>query len=78
MDPNETARLLVAALERRQWDAVEAHANDLLSWLDRGGFPPLLIGSAGLGSSWHRPIARVACLRALSLATPERARRPVD
>lgn len=75
MDPNETARLLMAALERSQWEAVEAHAHDLLLWLDIYGFPPVLIGSAQLGSVWHRRIARAVGLAALTLARHELSQR---
>ncbi|KKM89870.1 hypothetical protein LCGC14_1244290 [marine sediment metagenome] len=42
MDPDETLRALVDALERRDTDSAGAHFYALLEWLKLGGFTPKL------------------------------------
>lgn len=40
MDPNKTLSLLNACLQGEAFIVAEEHAEDLLLWLNRGGFPP--------------------------------------
>ena len=42
MDPKATLKLIFAAMDRRDFDAVFEHARDLDQWLCRGGFYPVL------------------------------------
>ena len=48
MDPTECLRLLRAAEAARDWPAAFEHADNLITWLYRGGFPP---------EPWDRPTA---------------------
>lgn len=40
MDPNETYRLWLAAVKRKDTDAAVEHYGHLSEWLARGGFEP--------------------------------------
>jgi len=40
VDPTECLRLLRAAEAAQDWTAACEHAEDLITWLCRGGFPP--------------------------------------
>ncbi len=46
MDPTESLRLLRAADASCDWAAALEHAENLITWLVRGGFPP---------EPWDRP-----------------------
>ena len=66
MDPDQTLRELLDALNQRRWDDVEASAENLLGWLHKRGFPPHTLGPEALGTSWHRAVAEFVCFAALS------------
>jgi len=40
MDPTACWRDLLLAVAERRTDEARSHADDLLVWFDRGGFPP--------------------------------------
>ena len=40
MDPTACLDLAIGALLDSDWEAAFEHACDLLTWLNRGGFPP--------------------------------------
>jgi hypothetical protein len=42
MDPENTARLIIAALLDGDPDALRRHSEDLADWIDAGGFMPEL------------------------------------
>ncbi len=65
MDPQATWDQLLCAYAEGDWDIIEERATDLIEWLDRGGFPPTVLGNPGLGPEWERALARAGCLHAL-------------
>ena len=61
MDPQATwERLIEAYAGRDRTDAKDA-AEDLLVWLDGGGFPPQTLPSLPMDDAWNRTIAEAAC-----------------
>ena len=42
MDPTETWNMMLAAYADDDWQEGRDHAGDLLHWLERGGFTPLI------------------------------------
>ncbi len=44
MDPNRTWQDLAQAVADDDWETAGELAEDLLGWLDRGGFPPEITG----------------------------------
>jgi len=40
MDPNATVNEIEIAMEDQDWEQARYLAEDLLTWLDNGGFPP--------------------------------------
>lgn len=69
MDPQATWDDLLSALGQHDW--VQAHdaANALREWIQRGGFPPTVLGHPGLETDFERALAIAACDYVLSLAT---------
>ena len=67
MDPQAAWDQLLAAYAAGDWDEIEEHATDLLAWLDRGGFPPMIIQQPDLDSDWNRALARAGCLHVLEV-----------
>ena len=65
----QTAQLcaLAVAYSAGDWDQIQERATDLIAWLDRGGFPPLIVPNSELDSNWNRALARAGCLYALDL-----------
>lgn len=57
MDPNQAWRELASAVHEEQWEEASQIAEDLLSWLDRGGFPPRISGKNG----FDRVVAKSTC-----------------
>jgi len=62
MDPNATWKLLAEAFEQVQsdceaWEAIEEHAENLMYWLSRGGFPPEITGHR----EFDRLVAKQTC-----------------
>ena len=75
MDPDQTLRELLEALQERRWNDIEAYAKDLLLWLRKGGFPPQTLGPKELGRKWHRAVAEFVCFAAQSKVREWRFRR---
>jgi hypothetical protein len=65
MDPQATWDQLLCAYAEGDWDIIEERTTDLLAWLDRGGFPPTVLGNPGLDPEWEWALARAGCLHAL-------------
>lgn len=42
MDPIETFKLMMLAMEEKSHEEAFEHGTNLKSWIERGGFPPLL------------------------------------
>lgn len=66
MDPQACWNDLLDSLADRDWDRVEELAEALLTWLDRGGFPPRAVTGRDLGADWDREIALAGCRFALA------------
>lgn len=75
MDPEVTLRDLLEAVQARAWDRVDELAGVLLDWLEKRGFPPLVIGPRELGVEWHRTMATFVCHLAQSKVQNARKRR---
>jgi hypothetical protein len=75
MDPQATLRDLLAAVADRDWDQVDELSEALLTWLQKGGFPPQTLGPPELGRGWHRPVAEFVCYLAKSQARDAHKRR---
>lgn len=67
MDPDQTVLMLLDALAESNWDQVEELSLALREWLDKGGFPPIIIGDPSLGDRWHRSVARLLCRLAANM-----------
>ena len=67
MDPQAAWEQLLAAYAEGDWDTVEQRATDLITWLDRDGFPPKILNKADLDPDWNRALARAGCAHALSM-----------
>lgn len=61
MDPQAAWSELLAAIDVLDWPAVEELATGLLQWLNRGGFPPLIVGRHAAGLEWNRAVVQFAC-----------------
>jgi len=70
MDPQAAWDRLLCAYADGDWDEIEQLATDLLAWLDRDGFPPLVLPQ-NLGPHWNRALARAGCLVALEILRSE-------
>ncbi len=65
MNPQATWDRLLAAYQAGDWDSIEEHAQELLHWLDGGGFPPQVIEEPTLGADFNQALAQAWCLLAL-------------
>ena len=65
MDPQATWDQLQKAYCIRDWEAVRELAQSLLDWLQRGGFPPTVLGKPFSDPDQHREVALAFCRRAL-------------
>ncbi len=61
MDPQETWRRLLDAWVDNDWEEAEELATALLSWLERGGFPPDVLCPTELGVEFNAALAHAAC-----------------
>ncbi len=75
MDPQAALNELLDALGSRHWDRVRELSDALLTWMERGGFPPVTVGAESLGKRWHRAIATFICHAAVSRADHAAKRR---
>lgn len=69
MDPQATWRDLLDAWFEHDWTRLQEAASDLLSWMDRGGFPPEMFANRQMGAIWNEPMVRAACKFAADLGT---------
>jgi hypothetical protein len=76
MDPQAAWDQLLAAYAEGNWDQIEERATDLLAWLDRGGFPPMILQQPDLDPDWNRALARAGCLHAMETVQGEWSIRP--
>jgi len=67
LGPQAAWEQLLAAYSAGDWDQIQERATDLIAWLDRGGFPPLIVPNSELDPNWNRALARAGCLYALDL-----------
>jgi hypothetical protein len=65
MDPQVVWENLLDAYADNDWPAATEHAEALLSWMERGGFPPQTVASRQLRPELERVIAIAACQFAL-------------
>jgi hypothetical protein len=68
MDPQIAWENLLDAYADGDWPAATEHAEALLSWMERGGFPPQTVASKQLRPELERAIAIAACRLALEKA----------
>lgn len=57
MDPQKTWRELSKAVEQEDWHQAGIHADDLIGWLAKGGFPPKITGI----EAFDRVVAKATC-----------------
>lgn len=62
MNPQATWSQLLAAYKAGDWDSIEEHTQELLHWLDRGGFLPQVIEEPNLGADFNQALAQAGCL----------------
>ncbi|GEM_PF-716811 len=78
MDPQAAWDQLLCAYVAGDWAQIDELATALVSWLDRGGFPPRILARSAL-PDWDRALAYAGCRLALHtghdrwcIAGPER------
>jgi len=71
MDPQAAWEQLLAAYAAGDWDILEERATDLIAWLDRGGFPPMILHQPDIDSELNRTLARAGCLHVLGIVKDE-------
>ena len=64
MNPQVTWEQLLCAYTRGDWEQIDELAAALVSWLDRGGFPPKIVDRDDL-PDWNRALAYEGCRLAL-------------
>jgi hypothetical protein len=67
MDPQSAWGEMLSAYVEGDWDTVEQRANDLIAWLDRDGFPPIILDRPDLDPDWNCTLARAGCAHALAV-----------
>ena len=68
MDPQITWHSLLIAWARGNWLEVTEHAESLLEWLGKGGFPPNTVAAPELGVDCHGIVAKLAAKLAIAHA----------
>lgn len=61
MDPQVTWQRLLDAYSERNWPEAQEAAEDLLIWLERGGFPPQILPDSPMHDAWNRTVVHAAC-----------------
>ena len=61
MDPQASWDQLLSAYAEGNWDRTEELALALSDWLNKGGFPPTVLGQDALGPEFDRALARAGC-----------------
>ena len=72
MDPQIAWKDLRDAYAEKNFDDMQSSADDLLEWLDHGGFPPQTSSDPPMDEHWNRMIARAACHFVLKAALHRR------
>ena len=68
MDPQATWQELLDAWREHDWQRMQDASEALLDWLKRGGFPPEVFPTSGMGSEWNQTMVRSACTYMVDLA----------
>lgn len=66
MDPQAAWNAMLDAAESCDWELAAEHAESLLTWMRRHGFPPIVIPSHPMNDGWNRTIVTAACELVLS------------
>ena len=61
MDPHATWDELLCAYAEGDYERSEELAAALSEWLDKGGFPPTVLGNAQLGPAFEEALAKAGC-----------------
>jgi 5,10-methenyltetrahydromethanopterin hydrogenase len=61
MDPQATWKLLLDTYADGDRHEAREAAENLLAWLERGGFPPQVLPDRPMDDAWNQTIARAAC-----------------
>lgn len=64
MDPQATWDEMLDAFVSQEWDTAGERADDLLTWLQRNGFPPVTVVDSDHGNhcrALNLLVARVVC-----------------
>ena len=73
MDPQAAWDQLLESYAAKDWDQLTELATGLLTWLDRGGFPPRAVLGADLGQDFDKAVSRFVCAYAFAIAPRESA-----
>jgi hypothetical protein len=73
MDPQTAWRRMLDACSRQDGSDATAAAEDLLSWLRGGGFPPQTLPDRRMDDAFNRVMASAACQFMLSRFSSETA-----
>jgi hypothetical protein len=65
MDPQQTWKELLEAVESHDTETARDRALSLMEWLARGGFPPVMNNNTSLTADQHRQIVRDYCRNVL-------------
>lgn len=81
MDPIETFNMMMQAMDESSHEEAREHAENLMAWIDRGGFPPLLrvsaddskrfLASDDLAKAFSLAACSIAIIRAQQYDVPE-------
>lgn len=66
MDPQTTWDELLAAYAASEWERVHELAEELIIWLQGGGFSPRAVTGDDMGLEWDHALATAGCWLALS------------
>jgi hypothetical protein len=61
MDPQAAWQRMLDAYASQNWREATEAAEDLLTWLRGGGFPPQTLSSRSMDDLWNRTLAEAAC-----------------
>ena len=74
MDPQVAWNELLLAVANRKWKQAEDHAENLLEWMHKGGFPPQTT-KVEMQQRWNRAMAEFGCLIALQYVQAAKTRK---
>lgn len=61
MDLQAAWNEMLDAAESGDWNKAGEHAESLLAWMQRNGFPPIVIPDHPMNDDWNGVLATVAC-----------------